>query len=285
MSTTPIRSRRRSRAHGARRVLDDEPRARAASGRSLIQQTRRLELARGDRRSLGSASMSPRETSIVVLEPDRHRHARRRLVDRAVGGVDRRDAACAGRTAARRPRRPRARRRPRPGPRSRGSRGARRTSAGSPTAPGSGGRRGCGRRRSRSPRGARAASRPCHHGIRVGRARRRCRRGAPRSGSPASSLDARARRSRSSSSRSISWKRASSKSTRSILLTANDDVGDARAATRSACGGASARSRPCARRRSTTATSAVEAPVTMLRVYCTWPGASASWKRRRGVTK
>ena len=30
--------------------------------------------------------------------------------------------------------------------------------------------------------------------------------------------------------------------------------------------------------------SAVEAPVTMLRVYCTWPGASASWKRRRGVT-
>ena len=34
-----------------------------------------------------------------------------------------------------------------------------------------------------------------------------------------------------------------------------------------------------------TATSAVDAPVTMLRVYCTWPGASASWKRRRGVTK
>ena len=33
-----------------------------------------------------------------------------------------------------------------------------------------------------------------------------------------------------------------------------------------------------------TATSAVDAPVTMLRVYCTCPGASASWKRRRGVT-
>ena len=33
------------------------------------------------------------------------------------------------------------------------------------------------------------------------------------------------------------------------------------------------------------ATSAVEAPVTMLRVYWTCPGASASWKRRRGVTK
>ena len=37
--------------------------------------------------------------------------------------------------------------------------------------------------------------------------------------------------------------------------------------------------------RSTTATSAVEAPVTMLRVYWTWPGASASWKRLDGVTK
>ena len=34
----------------------------------------------------------------------------------------------------------------------------------------------------------------------------------------------------------------------------------------------------------TTATSAVEAPVTMLRVYWTCPGASASWKRRVGVT-
>ena len=34
----------------------------------------------------------------------------------------------------------------------------------------------------------------------------------------------------------------------------------------------------------TTATSAVEAPVTMLRVYWTWPGASASWKRRDAVT-
>ncbi len=33
-----------------------------------------------------------------------------------------------------------------------------------------------------------------------------------------------------------------------------------------------------------TARSAVEAPVTMLRVYWTWPGASASWKRRRSVT-
>ena len=35
---------------------------------------------------------------------------------------------------------------------------------------------------------------------------------------------------------------------------------------------------------STIPSSAVEAPVTMFRVYWTWPGASASWKRRRGVT-
>ena len=34
---------------------------------------------------------------------------------------------------------------------------------------------------------------------------------------------------------------------------------------------------------STIARSAVEAPVTMLRVYCAWPGVSAMMKRRRGV--
>ena len=36
---------------------------------------------------------------------------------------------------------------------------------------------------------------------------------------------------------------------------------------------------------STIATSAVEAPVTMLRVYCTWPGVSARMNLRRGVAK
>jgi hypothetical protein len=35
----------------------------------------------------------------------------------------------------------------------------------------------------------------------------------------------------------------------------------------------------------TIATSAVEAPVTMLRVYCSCPGVSARMKRRRGVAK
>jgi hypothetical protein len=33
------------------------------------------------------------------------------------------------------------------------------------------------------------------------------------------------------------------------------------------------------------ATSAVEAPVTMLRVYCTWPGVSAMMNLRFGVAK
>ena len=36
---------------------------------------------------------------------------------------------------------------------------------------------------------------------------------------------------------------------------------------------------------STTARSAVEAPVTMLRVYCWWPGQSAMMKRRLAVAK
>jgi len=34
-----------------------------------------------------------------------------------------------------------------------------------------------------------------------------------------------------------------------------------------------------------TATSAVEAPVTMLRVYCSWPGVSATMNLRRSVEK
>ena len=34
-----------------------------------------------------------------------------------------------------------------------------------------------------------------------------------------------------------------------------------------------------------TARSAFEAPVAMLRVYCSWPGVSATMKERRGVVK
>ena len=36
---------------------------------------------------------------------------------------------------------------------------------------------------------------------------------------------------------------------------------------------------------STIERSAVEAPVTMLRVYCSWPGVSAMMNLRRGVAK
>ena len=36
---------------------------------------------------------------------------------------------------------------------------------------------------------------------------------------------------------------------------------------------------------STTARSAVEAPVAMLRVYCSWPGVSATMNLRFGVAK
>ncbi len=36
---------------------------------------------------------------------------------------------------------------------------------------------------------------------------------------------------------------------------------------------------------STMASSAVQAPVTMLRVYCTWPGVSAMMNLRFGVAK
>jgi hypothetical protein len=36
---------------------------------------------------------------------------------------------------------------------------------------------------------------------------------------------------------------------------------------------------------STTARSLVDVPVSMLRVYCRWPGVSATTKLRRGVEK
>ena len=44
-------------------------------------------------------------------------------------------------------------------------------------------------------------------------------------------------------------------------------------------------SRPLRASTSTMARSAVDAPVTMLRVYCTWPGVSAMMNLRRGVAK
>ena len=43
--------------------------------------------------------------------------------------------------------------------------------------------------------------------------------------------------------------------------------------------------RPWRASTSTIARFAVDAPVTMLRVYCTWPGQSAMMNLRRGVAK
>ncbi len=76
----------------------------------------------------------------------------------------------------------------------------------------------------------------------------------------------------------------SSYPTRSILLTARTTCGTRSRAAIAAC------RRVCSTtplRASTriTVSSAVEAPVTMFRVYCTWPGVSARMNRRRGVAK
>ena len=75
-----------------------------------------------------------------------------------------------------------------------------------------------------------------------------------------------------------------SKSTRSILFTHTTRCGmrssDAMNACRRDCS-----STPLRASTSTSARSAVEAPVTMLRVYCSWPGVSAMMNLRRGVWK
>jgi hypothetical protein len=73
-------------------------------------------------------------------------------------------------------------------------------------------------------------------------------------------------------------------STRSILLTATTRWGtrssDAIDAWRRVCS-----TTPLRASTRTMARSAVDAPVTMLRVYCTWPGVSARMKRRLVVAK
>ena len=83
---------------------------------------------------------------------------------------------------------------------------------------------------------------------------------------------------------SISRKRASEKSTRSILFTASTTwrmpSRETMAAWRRVCS-----SRPLRASTSSTASSALEAPVAMLRVYWRWPGVSATTKARRGVAK
>ena len=75
-----------------------------------------------------------------------------------------------------------------------------------------------------------------------------------------------------------------SQSTRSILFTQMTRCGirssDAMNACRRDCS-----STPLRASMSTSARSAVDAPVTMLRVYCSWPGVSAMMNFRRGVWK
>ena len=75
-----------------------------------------------------------------------------------------------------------------------------------------------------------------------------------------------------------------SKSTRSILFTHTTRCGmrssEAMNAWRRDCS-----STPLRASTSTSARSAVDAPVTMLRVYCSWPGVSAMMNLRRGVWK
>ena len=98
-----------------------------------------------------------------------------------------------------------------------------------------------------------------------------------RSSTPSSSASA--CRSRSSASKA-SW----ASGTRSILLTATIRCGTPSSA-------ATARWRrvcstiPWVTSTSTISASAVDAPVTVLRVYCTWPGQSARMKLRAGVAK
>ena len=82
----------------------------------------------------------------------------------------------------------------------------------------------------------------------------------------------------------ISSYRSCDQSTRSILLTQTTRWGmpssDARKACRRDCS-----STPLRASTRTSARSAVDAPVTMLRVYWMWPGVSAMMNFRRGVAK
>ncbi len=78
--------------------------------------------------------------------------------------------------------------------------------------------------------------------------------------------------------------RARRKSTRSILLTASTTCLMPSRETIAACRCVCV-SRPLRASTSRMARSAFEAPVAMLRVYCSWPGVSATMKERFGVEK
>src|SRR5260221_2355591 len=88
----------------------------------------------------------------------------------------------------------------------------------------------------------------------------------------------------SAKSSSTAWNRSLSKPTRSILFTASSTRGTRSRALTAVCRRVCSE-RPLRASTRITASCAVEAPVTMFRVYCTWPGVSARMKRRRGVAK
>ena len=249
-------------AHGARRVLERDVLAGAqrllrhpadASPRSggppSAGRRRRRSSRRGRRRGRRRAGRVTESGGTAALE-------------RPVERLDRDDRSCASRRAARRPRRPRAACRRRPGPRS-GARRGRRPRAGSPTARAAAAGPRRGRSRRRPARGARAAA---------------ARRTSPAVAAlddvvavqrgdreRARVLDAELRRPARRTRASISRKRASSQSTRSILLTAATrwrmPSSDESAAWRRDCSMI-----PWRASIRITARCAVDAPVTMLRV-------------------
>ena len=90
MSTTP--SMPSTTARTVRVVCLTPNRAPGWRGRSLIQQTRRLERPRGHRLVVRVDEHVAARHVDLILEADRHGHAGRRLLDRAAGHVDRRDA-------------------------------------------------------------------------------------------------------------------------------------------------------------------------------------------------
>ena len=244
-------------------VLEREPGARA---RRRVAEPADVggELARGHRRRLGGGEQVAAADVEVVVERDRHRRRRGRGVQRAVERLDRatRVRAPEGSATTSSPGRSSP-------PATRPAYGAarRRRGRAARAGPGSADRRA----RSRAARVSRCASSggPAYQA----QARRAlddvvavsaltgCAQTAP------SPICARCTR----ASRAIASKASSDQSTRSILLTRRRR-GAGRAARRSPGGGGVCSITPWRASTSTIATSAVEAPVTMLRVYCAWPG-------------
>ncbi len=221
----------------------------------------------------------------VVGQPQGHRLAAPAPRPAARRGVDRRPPSCAPRSG-----RPRPRRRPRRCPRrrdrrTRGSRGARRSCGPDHVLHREPERlRAPGRCRPGPPRGARAASgrsyqacagRAGHHVVAV--------EGADRDRHDV--VDAEGAGVRRRTRRGSRSNTARSKPTRSILLTASATCRTPSRALTAACRRVCSTT-PLRASTRTSASSAVEAPVTMLRVYCTCPGVSARMNdrcRRREV--